>query len=101
VIIKDWNEEKLKDLQAKYKEHVSEREKRRLNFNRKDRWKQRDIDDVFKNFDVKKAKFKDFSKIQTDLKIYKDLKFNSIEEIFYYIENLFKEGKLMILFRYA
>ena len=83
----------MKDLHSKYKEHVSEREKRRLNFNRKDRWKQRDIDDVFKNFDVKKAKFKDYSKIATELKIYSKKEFKTIEELFYYIENLFKEGK--------
>ena len=82
----------MKDLHSKYKEHVSEREKRRLNFNRKDRWKQRDIDDVYKNFDVKNAKFKDFSKIASELKIFSKLEFRSIDELFYYIENLFKEG---------
>jgi len=51
----------MKEFLKKYTDHVGEREKRRLNFNRKDRWQQREIDDIMKNFDVKSNKFKDLS----------------------------------------
>jgi hypothetical protein len=74
--------------------HVSEREKRRLNFNRKDRWKQRELDDIMKNFDVKQAKFRDYAKLQREANIVNIKEFKSIEEIYYYLEEILKEGFL-------
>ena len=41
----------MKEFAKRYNSHVNEREKRRINFNRKDRWEQREIDDIMKNFD--------------------------------------------------
>lgn len=83
----------MKEFLKKYTDHVNEREKRRLNFNRKDRWQQREIDDIMKNFDVKSNKFKDLSILIKDAKIHNLQSFNNIEEIYFYLEKLFKNGK--------
>jgi hypothetical protein len=45
-----------------------------------------------KNFDVKTAKFKDFSKLARDANITNKKEFNSVDEIYYYLEGLFKDG---------
>ncbi len=78
----------------RYVDHVNEREKRRLNFNRKDRWKQRELDDIMKNFDVQQAKFKDYAKLSREANIVNVKEFNSVEEIYFYLEELLKEGFL-------
>lgn len=82
----------LADLLKRYAQYVNEREKRRLNFNRKDRWKQRELDDIMKNFDVKTAKFRDYSKLAKDAQIINVKQFNSTDEIYFYLEDLLKEG---------
>ena len=87
-------DEDYQEFIKKYSDFVKEREKRRLNFNRKDRWKQREMDDIFKNFDVQKAKFKDYSKLSQELQIVNKKSMNSINEVFYYLENVFNDGKL-------
>jgi len=86
----------MKEFLKKYSDHVNEREKRRLNFNRKDRWQQREIDDIMKNFDVKSNKFKDISLIIKDAEINNFQSFNNIEEIYFYLEKLFKNGMIFI-----
>lgn len=86
--------EDLRDLLKRYVEHVTEREKRRLNFNRKDRWKQRELDDIMKNFDVKQAKFKDYAKLSREANIVNLKEFKNVEEIYFYLEDLLKEGFL-------
>jgi len=85
-------DDEYKEFIDKYTKFVSDREKRRLNFNRKDRWKQREMDDIFKNFDVKKAKFRDYTKLSQELQIVNKKSMNSIEEVYYYLENVFKDG---------
>ena len=65
-----------------------------MNFNRKDRWKQRELDDIMKNFDVQQAKFKDYSKLIIDANIVNVKEFQSVEEIYYYLEELLKDGFL-------
>jgi hypothetical protein len=47
-----------------------------------------------RNFDVKSAKFKDYSKLIKETNIINVRSFNSIDEIYYYMEELFKEGFL-------
>lgn len=84
----------MKEFVKRYGNHVNEREKRRINFNRKDRWEQREIDDIMKNFDVKSNKFKDLSLLIKDSKINNLKSFNSIEEIYFYLDELFKHGNL-------
>lgn len=65
-----------------------------MNFNRKDRWKQRELDDIVKNFDIQQAKVKDISKLIQEANIVNLKQFNSVEEIYYYLGNLLKEGFL-------
>jgi hypothetical protein len=86
--------EDLAELVKRYTEFVSAREKKRMNFNRKDRWAQRELDDIMKNFDVKSSKFKDFSKLSQEANIYNVKEFHSVEEIYFYLSNLLKEGFL-------
>jgi len=50
------------------------------------------MDDIFKNFDVKKAKFRDYTKLSQELQIVNKKSMNSIEEVYYYLENVFKDG---------
>lgn len=88
----------MKEFLKKYTDHVNEREKRRMNFNRKDRWQQREIDDIMKNFDVKSNKFKDLSILIKDTKIHNLQSFSNIEEIYFYLEKLFKNGKYFLTF---
>ncbi len=90
----------MKEFLKKYSDHVNEREKRRLNFNRKDRWQQREIDDIMKNFDVKSNKFKDLSILIKDTKIHNLQSFNNIDEIYFYLEKLFKNGKNYLISLY-
>jgi hypothetical protein len=89
-----FKDDNLQELLNKYRKHVNDREIRRLNFNRKDRWQQRELDDIFKNFDVKNAKFKDFSKLAREANILNKKEFTSVDEIYYYLEELFKDGFL-------
>ena len=91
VIFKD---DDFQELLNKYRKYTNERELRRLNFNRKDRWQQREIDDIMKNFDVKTAKFKDYTKLVQEANIMNVKSFNNVDEIYYYLEELFKEGFL-------
>ena len=65
-----------------------------MNWNIKNRWEQRALDDVMKNQDIKSLRFRDFSKIAEQHAAYgKDLKeFNSVDEIYFFMENLFTEG---------
>ncbi len=86
--------ENLRDLLKRYADHVSAREKRRLNFNRKDRWKQRELDDIMKNFDVKQAKFRDYAKLSREANIVNIKQFHSIDEIYFYLDELLSEGFL-------
>lgn len=77
-----------KDAMHKYEAFVKEREFNKLNYNRKNRWEQRVLDDIYKNFDIKLAKFKDFKKVALENKILNNKKFNSSEEVIYYIKDL-------------
>jgi hypothetical protein len=65
-----------------------------MNFNRKDRWKQRELDDIVKNFDIKQNKLKDVSKLIQEAGIVNITKFNTVDEIYFYLDNLLKEGFL-------
>lgn len=47
-----------------------------------------------KNFDIQQAKFKDYSKLSREANISNIKEFHSIEEIYYYLEEIFKDGLL-------
>lgn len=46
-----------------YEKELKERTERKLNWNIKNRWEQRALDDVMKNTDIKEARFRDFTRI--------------------------------------
>lgn len=84
-----------KDAIKRYNEFIQEREERKLNFNRKNRWEQRELDDIIKNFDLKTSKFKDLSHIENQMGILNKKKFNSTEEILYFVEDLLKHNEFL------
>jgi hypothetical protein len=46
-----------------YEKEIKDRTDRKMNWNIKNRWEQRELDDVYKNFDIKEARYKDFTRI--------------------------------------
>ena len=46
-----------------YEKEIKERTNRKLNWNIKNRWEQRELDDVHKNFDIREARYRDFTRI--------------------------------------
>ena len=49
---------------AEYEKELQERTKNKMNWNIKNRWEQRALDDVIKNVDVRGLRFRDFAKIK-------------------------------------
>jgi hypothetical protein len=49
---------------AEYEKEIQERTKNKMNWNIKNRWEQRALDDVIKNVDVRSIRFRDYAKIQ-------------------------------------
>lgn len=84
-----------KEAMMQYESFIKEREDRKLNFNRKNRWEQRELDDIMKNFDIKSAKFKDYAKIIKDNFIINDKVFSSIEEVFFYIDSILSTSEYL------
>jgi hypothetical protein len=76
-----------------YEREIQERTKNKLNWNIKNRWEQRQLDDVFKNTDIRNMRFRDFGKIAQMAQYGKDIReFSSVDEIFYFMDNMFTEG---------
>ena len=82
---------------AEYEKELQERTKNKMNWNIKNRWEQRALDDVIKNVDVRGLRFRDFAKIKQQQAAFlvggRDLReFNSVDEIYFFMENMFTEG---------
>jgi hypothetical protein len=75
-----------------YAKEQKERSERKLNFGIKNRWEQRDLDEVLKNRDVRKSQFRDIAKIKSDSYAANITTFHSVDEIYYFMDNLFTEG---------
>jgi hypothetical protein len=90
-LINTNNKDNLRD----YNKFIEEREQRKLNFNRKNRWQQRELDEIFRNFDYRTSKEKDFIKISIDNEYIKDKNFNSFEEMMYFIEEHLKKTEFL------
>lgn len=77
-----------------YEKEIQERTKNKMNWNIKNRWEQRTLDDVMKNVDIRNTRFRDYAKIQQQQHTYgKDLKeFSSVDEIYYFMDTMFTEG---------
>ena len=63
-----------------------------MNWNIKNRWEQRQLDEVLKNEDVRRAQFRDLSKIRMEKYGNQISEFHSVDEIFYFLDNVFTEG---------
>jgi hypothetical protein len=73
-----------------YEKEVKDRTERKLNWNIKNRWEQRALDDVVLNKDVREAKFRDYTKKQGSLTGGVQLQeFHSVDEIYFFMEQMF------------
>ena len=75
-----------------YEKEVKERISRKLNWNIQNRWEQREIDEVMNNADVKQAGIRDFTKISQQNYGGNIQQFNSVDEIYFFMEQMFTEG---------
>jgi len=87
-----FGKESSSPYRAEYEKEIQERTRRKLNWGIQNRWEQRELDDIYKNEDIRAAQFRDFTKQLMETRIIGVKEFNSVEEIYYYIENMFKEG---------
>ena len=73
-----------------YEKDMKQRVESKMNWNIKNRWEQRQLDDVLRNQDIKAMKFRDFTMIeQGKLDIQE---FHNVDEIYYYMETMFADG---------
>lgn len=63
-----------------------------MNWGIKNRWEQRALDDVMKNKDVRNAQFRNIQKIQQDIYASNVSEFHSVDEIYYFMDEMFTEG---------
>eukprot|EP00347_Sterkiella_histriomuscorum_P004560 403359998 len=76
-----------------YEKEIRERSESKMNWNIKNRWEQRQLDDVLKNQDIKSLRFRDYSKMAMQSQYAKNIQeFSSVDEIYYFMENMFTEG---------
>lgn len=64
----------------------------KLNWGIKNRWEQRALDEVIKNKDVRKAKFRDLAAIKAESYATDISDFHSVDEIYFFMESMFTEG---------
>eukprot|EP00355_Strombidium_rassoulzadegani_P002522 CAMPEP_0168610596 /NCGR_PEP_ID=MMETSP0449_2-20121227/1875_1 /TAXON_ID=1082188 /ORGANISM="Strombidium rassoulzadegani, Strain ras09" /LENGTH=167 /DNA_ID=CAMNT_0008650919 /DNA_START=108 /DNA_END=611 /DNA_ORIENTATION=- len=67
---------------------VKERTERKLNWNIKNRWEQRALDDVKRN-----SRFRDFARLSQQQQAFSNIQeFNSIDELYFFMDNMFTDG---------
>ena len=64
----------------------------KLNWGIKNRWEQRALDEVIKNKDVRRAQFRDLAAIKAESYATDISDFHSVDEIYFFMENMFTEG---------
>ena len=77
---------------AEYEKDLKKRYELKMNWGIKNRWEQRELDMVLKNRDVRQAQFRDLSKIRVDSYGAKLATFNSVDEIYFFMDEMFTEG---------
>ena len=78
---------------AEYEREVKERTERKLNWNIKNRWEQRQLNDLIYNTDVRDARYRDNTKLAQTLPTgYQLQKFNSVDELYFFMDSMFTEG---------
>lgn len=58
-----FGKDRTDSYRVEYEKEVKERTESKLNWNVKNRWEQRMLDEVLKNSDIKSMRFRDLSKI--------------------------------------
>ena len=87
-----FGKESSNPYRAEYEKDIKERTERKLNWGIKNRWEQRDLDDIYKNEDIRSVQFRDFTKQLIEARTHGIIEFHNVKEIYYYMENMFKEG---------
>lgn len=77
---------------AEYEADVKKRYETKMNWGIKNRWEQRELDTVYKNRDVRAAQFRDLDKIKMESYGSQISDFNSVDEIYFFMEDMFKSG---------
>lgn len=77
---------------AEYDAEMKKRYETKMNWGIKDRWEQRALDEVVKNKDVRAAQFRDLDKIKAESYGRDVADFNSVDEIFFFMEDMFTSG---------
>lgn len=77
---------------AEYEADIKKRYETKMNWGVKNRWEQRELDAVYKNRDVRAAQFRDLDKIKVESYSTQVSDFNSVEEIYFFMEDMFKAG---------
>ena len=86
------SEGQARDERMQYEAEMKKRQETRLNWGIKDRWEQRELDSVIKNKDVRAAQFRDLDKIKAEAYGSKIVDFNSVDEIYYFMDEMFTAG---------
>jgi len=84
--------ETVRDERAAYEAEMKKRMETRLNWGIKDRWEQRELDSVIKNRDVRAAQFRDLDKIKAESYGSNLADFNSVDEIYFFMDEMFSSG---------
>ena len=80
-------------FRAEYEKEVKERTESKLNWNIKNRWEQRQLDDILKNQDVKSIRFRDYTKLASQDSFAKHIQsFSTVDEIYYFMDTMFVDG---------
>ena len=77
---------------AAYEAEIAKRRETKLNWGIKNRWEQRELEAVIKNKDVRAAAFRDIDRMRSEQYGKSLAVFNSVDEIFYFLDNIFIAG---------
>ena len=77
---------------AEYEREIQKRRDTKLNWGIKNRWEQRELEAVLKNKDVRAAQFRDLDKLKAEQYGKSVAAFNSVDEIFYFLDEMFTSG---------
>ena len=77
---------------AEYEAEMKKRYATKMKWGQKNRWEQRELDSVIKNKDVRASQFRDLDKIKADSYGSQITEFNSVDEIYYFMEEMFTTG---------
>ena len=77
---------------AEYEKEKKQKMETKMNWGIKNRWEQRALDDVIKNKDVRHAQFRNISLINEAQYSSNIQDFQSVQEIFFYLDEIFTAG---------